>query len=92
MKKVITFTTFFLLPFVTLTAFAQFELPKYELPCDHIITYEIEDPDQEKTDKTEKKGTLKYLLIFILVFMGVWLLVEIIGLIHISANQSFFDN
>ena len=92
MKKVITFTAFFLLPFVTLTAFAQFELPKYELPSDKIITYESEDPEQEETDKTKKKGTLKYLLIFVLVFIGVWFLVEIIGLIHISANQSFFDN
>jgi hypothetical protein len=47
MKKIIPYTVFFLIPFVTLTAFAQFEMPVYELTSDYIITYEIDDYDHE---------------------------------------------
>jgi hypothetical protein len=56
MSKFIIFSALFLLPFVTISAFAQSELPTYELPKDYILKYEIfksiEEPPIEKPDDT----------------------------------------
>jgi hypothetical protein len=84
MKKIIPITAFFLLPFVTLTSFAQFELPQYELPNDHIITYEIDD-DTEKSeaDKAKEyetaKKVFKIILIPLLIVTAIGLIIFFIG-------------
>jgi hypothetical protein len=69
MRKIIPYTAFFLLPFITLTALAQFELPKYELPNDHIITYEIDDSDENKEVDQSKKTALTILSVIAILLL-----------------------
>ena len=56
MSKFIIISALFLLPFVTISAFAQSELPTYELPKDYILKYEIfksiEEPDDTIPDES----------------------------------------
>ena len=59
MSKFIIISALFLLPFVTISAFAQSELPTYELPKDYIPKYEIfksiEEPDESVPTSPEEE-------------------------------------
>ena len=71
MNKIILITTFFLLPFVTFTASAQFELPKLEIPTNSIITYEIDDdPGRNEAETTNaKENERKYVKVMGIIFL-----------------------
>jgi hypothetical protein len=70
MSKFLIISAFFLLPFVIITSIsAQYELPKYELPSDYIITYELDEPDEseQQKEKTKLYRTLRILLLVVIV-------------------------
>ena len=77
MSKFIIISAFFLLPFVTISAFAQYELPKFELPSDYIITFEQDEiseyaRESQKIDKNDVLGFLFPLLVilFFIILIG----------------------
>lgn len=70
MSKFVIISTFFLLPFVTISAFAQFELPKYELPPDYIITYELDEEDENEQQEKKARRSLTVQIIVTALLMG----------------------
>jgi len=87
MSKFIIISAFFLLPFVTFSAFAQFELSKYELPKDHILTFEIDEEDEHAREKKVKVKNV--LLDFLLILLGITIFILLFGLMVclIDRNQ-----
>ena len=70
MSKFILVTAFFLLPFIAFTTFAQYELPKLALPSDNIITYELDDTDEDKSTWQRRSPLGKVIVIILLVILG----------------------
>ena len=70
MSKFIVISAFFLLPFVAFSTFAQYELPKLALPSDHIITYELDDTDEDVSTWQRRSSFGKVIIIILLIILG----------------------
>jgi len=84
MRKLIIISAFFLLPFVAISAFAQYELPKLELPSDHIITYELGDTDEDKSTWQRRSPLGKVIIIILLVILGSILVFGLLALFNMN--------
>ena len=80
MSKFIVITTVLLLPFVAISAFAQYELPKLELPSDHIIIYELDHTDEVEGTWQRRSFFGKLAIIIILVILGLTLVLGVMAL------------
>ncbi len=85
MSKHLIITRFFLLPFVTLASLsAQYELYRYELPSDNILTYELDEPaDDDPYAPKERKHPALWVTLSVFLI----LLVMVVGLLMISTIQ-----
>ena len=82
MSKFIIISAFFLLPFLTITlVFAQYELVTYELPSDYIITYELDDFDEDESEQKEKR-TSAYRVVMALLMTA--LVLVLLGVLYVA--------
>ena len=88
MSKLVLITALCLFPFVIPSALAQFELPTYELPHEHIVTYEQESPDSHEVMESRRK-TMKILLIVAAIYL---LLIIVIGVIAATQMDDIVEN
>ena len=88
MRKLIIISAFFLLPFVTFTSFAQYELTSYELPSDYYIYWEPDEPYvPDESQSEEKEITTSDIVMVIVIGVLLILLIIVVGSV-ISINSA----
>ncbi len=84
MSKFIVISALFLLPFVIITSIsAQFELPKYELPSDYIITYELDEDAREQQEKRKRDSKIAQIIVTALL-LGLFLTIIIMTVVVVQ--------
>lgn len=92
MSKFIVISALFLLPFVIITSIsAQFELPKYELPSDYIITYELDEDAREQQEKRKRDSKIAQIIVTALL-LGLFLTIIIMTVVVVRGLREWGES